>query len=172
MYFLRHTKPIEYGTICYGQLDIEVTKASIQEAVDKMDPKFKSMKIISSPLKRCLHLTQKISDDFTIDNRIMEFNFGVFEGVLWKDIPREEIDSWSTNPEEFSFKDGESYLDLRYRVLSFLNEHKESDNTLVVTHAGVIKCCLDILHGVNIRDILFLEVPFGEVLELSNLIPR
>lgn len=80
IYLIRHTTPdIEKG-ICYGQSDIPLkdTFPSEVKNILKSIPKHFD-KVYSSPLQRCTQLANYIDQNNTIDNRLMELNFGSWE---------------------------------------------------------------------------------------------
>src|SRR5699024_2592975 len=77
------------------------------------------------------------------DERIREYNFGVFAGLNYKEIEEKfpkEYKEWMGNPRDFIVKEGESLSIVYKRVVEFLEEIIEKDeNVLLVTHGGVIR---------------------------------
>ncbi|MEL6687024.1 MAG: histidine phosphatase family protein, partial [Pseudomonadota bacterium] len=93
---LRHTTPeVQPGT-CYGQLDLDVAATFKAEAEKAYRALPAIDRIVTSPLKRCRTLAQFIADRKQLsleeDLRLMEMDFGAWEGTPWDDIPRAEID--------------------------------------------------------------------------------
>ena len=89
---IRHTEvSIEKG-ICYGQSDIELANSFEKEKIviqNKLKPDVFDI-TYSSPLKRCKKLAKALFADKEIvyDNRLMELNFGDWEGKHWDDISK------------------------------------------------------------------------------------
>ncbi len=113
--------------------------------MDRMPP---PGRLLSSPLKRCLIVASQISSihDLTVetDARLMEMDFGTWEGKPWSDIDRGEIDHWAADFFRARPHGGESVDQLYRRVTSALSEYDSQPmlNTLVITHAGVIRAAL------------------------------
>ncbi|KCZ83156.1 phosphoglycerate mutase family protein [Hyphomonas adhaerens MHS-3] len=108
-------------------------------------PEFK--RIVTSPLTRCRHLAEQIAADLnrplTEDHRFREMDFGRWESQAWDTIPRAEIDAWAADFLHARPHGGESVAMLRARVGIALSSLKQLDgDSLVVTHAGVIKVAL------------------------------
>lgn len=105
--------------------------------------------IYSSPLIRALKSSQIINKNNLIiktDERLKELNFGIFENKSYKEIQesyKDECDKWEMENISYSFPKGESIYDLSERVISFVEEIKNSNkNILIVTHYGVINSIL------------------------------
>ena len=105
-------------------------------------------KIITSDLPRCLHLAEAIAKRYdvslTIEPRIREIDMGVFQGYTFTQLEEMfpmEVATWMQDPDNFTYPDGERYLDFRQRVLEFAGELAEGAYTLI-THHGVIQVLL------------------------------
>ena len=124
---VRHTTPdIEKG-ICYGQSDIGLVDTYKEEltAVLKQLPKDLDKYICySSPLQRCKILAESISNTIIFDDRLKELNFGDWELKKWDDIERSSLDIWMNDFINKPTKNGESYINLQQRTISFLEEIK------------------------------------------------
>ena len=97
-------------------------------------------KIITSDLKRARETTDILNEQTALpvisDARIREFQLGTLEGqpvtCLTKDVWRTLFE----NADEFS---AESLSRVYARVRSFLDDLNPAENSLVVTHAGILK---------------------------------
>lgn len=144
---LRHTTPkVEPGT-CYGQLDLDLAESFNEEFTAVASSLSGADRIISSPLKRCRRLADFLAERYgiakTFDDRLQEMHFGAWEGKLWCDIPRIELDTWAADFMNARPHGGESVADLHTRTAAALQELRASPGrTLIVTHAGVIKAAL------------------------------
>jgi Fructose-2,6-bisphosphatase len=97
--------------------------------------------VYSSPIERAYHTAKLITNDKIIkDDRLMEMDFGDFEGMKIADILNmnfELYDNMWNHPEKFNrIPHGESYDEVMDRVISFFDELKEKEyqNVLIVTH--------------------------------------
>lgn len=141
MIFVRHPKPdIEPG-ICYGRLDMDIHPdghAQIERALTAIGP---ASRIISSPAKRCRGLAlalarrDRLAAEF--DARLLEMDMGEWEGVPWREIPRELSEQWLRDPFNLPCPGGESFRQLQGRVLEALSDIDRK--TVVICHAGPIR---------------------------------
>jgi alpha-ribazole phosphatase len=141
MIFLRHPRPAVAAGICYGRLDIDLHAdgdAQIGEAVRQLSG---VRAVIASPAKRCRALAEAIAEHCRVapvfDERLWEMHMGDWEGMAWRDIPREVSEPWTSDPFNLPCPNGESFRDVQLRVLAALAGH--SDDTAVVCHAGPIR---------------------------------
>lgn len=124
-----------------------------------------------------------------MDDRLVELDFGDWEGQRWADINRADFDLWSSDYVTQNVPGGESWGDVRKRVESFLNDLRESPGpdrltaadallahndpsapTAVIAHAGVIRAALSIVLDIPLKATWRISVPFGCVvtIELST----
>lgn len=107
-------------------------------------------KIYSSPLIRAFDTAKIISKEIdydinTIDivDNLIEVNFGIFENMTWSEMIvgyKEETDQWIKDGNRYKFPQGESYEDIIQRIARFMD--KVSDDSVIVTHFGVIQSIL------------------------------
>ena len=165
----RHPRPRVGSRICYGRLDVELAEpadagaaALVTAAVDPIE------RIISSPLSRALDVARRVAArtgaPLHTDDRLAEMDFGAWEGVAWTAIPRSEIDAWAADPTGYKPGGGEAVQDVLLRVRrAWLGIASSADNTLVVTHAGPIRCLLHIARGVPVLDAIRAGIPYGSI---------
>jgi broad specificity phosphatase PhoE len=105
-------------------------------------------KVFSSDLGRALETAQLAlpKAQVTVDPRLREINFGVFEGKCLEQLDpsmREELSGWWRSPYLKALTGGgESMADLRARVEAWRAELAELSNIAVFTHGGVIRDAL------------------------------
>lgn len=141
---VRHTRPDAVPGLCYGQTDLDVADTFADEAAVVLSALPKVRRVVSSPLRRCRALAQRIADaaglPLDIDERLKEIDFGAWEGRPWAEVPKQEIDAWA---EDFLYArphGGESVAMLRSRVGAALSDWSARNEPIViVTHAGVIR---------------------------------
>ena len=73
------------------------------------------------------------------DPRLMEMNFGCFEGVPWNDVPQASWDAWLADFNHHPFGGAESVAQFMQRVQQAISPWAERGHVTCVTHAGVIK---------------------------------
>ncbi|MEO0548311.1 MAG: alpha-ribazole phosphatase [Pseudomonadota bacterium] len=168
---LRHTTPQVAEGICYGQTDLPLAdhyESEVQVALEAL-PDFNA--IITSPLTRCKTLAEFIGLQTGLavnpDTRLMEMDFGTWEGVAWDDIPRSEIDAWAEDFLHARPHGGESVAMLRDRsVKALTNWQTRYERPLIVTHSGVIKVALS--KGDTAQD-FNAKIDFGAFVTISSL---
>ncbi|NIJ46266.1 alpha-ribazole phosphatase [Wenyingzhuangia heitensis] len=169
VYLIRHTTPnIERG-ICYGQSDIDVSDIFEEEA-NFLLGKIKSVTItdvISSPLQRCTKLATKISTAYTTNASLMELDFGNWELKKWNAIPDEETNPWMNDFVNVPVPNGENYLDLFARAIKCY-KNIQNNNTIVVTHAGVIRSILTYITNTNLNDSFDFKIPYGTIVKIDT----
>jgi alpha-ribazole phosphatase len=143
---IRHPPPSIAPGICYGRLDIEALPGFRAPRVAR--PDF----VWSSPSRRCLALAGEIGRRHrrrpVVDRRLLELDFGVWEGVAWDDIPRARLDGWAHAPLGRGAPGGESGAGLIWRVRSFASLiAARPGRHVVVSHGGPLVVLARLLEG-------------------------
>ena len=167
---LRHTTPKVAPSTCYGRLDLDVAESFETEAESALARLPEVTRILTSPLQRCHKLATyvgaAIGCSVEIDPRLQEMDFGTWEGVLWNDIPREELDAWAADFYQARPHGGENVAALKARAEAVLRDlHPDDGNTLLVSHAGVVRAIFaegEAAHHFQT------EIKFGGVLPLPD----
>ena len=152
LFFLRHTSLNVDIDVFYGQTDLDVSDR-FEEEVKLIQKKIKnfnidtnSIKVYSSPLKRCIKLTNKLTENFIVDERIKEMNLGDWEMKKMSSISKKEKLDWENNLLSFKIPNGESNNEFLKRLKSFLEDiFKFNEDALIVCHAGSINGMLSLL---------------------------
>lgn len=170
VYLIRHTETVSEKGICYGQANVAIQEPFehlFQEIKDQLPSE--EMKVISSPLKRCIVLADFLSKG-TIeqDNRLMEMHFGNWELENWNDIPQEELNPWMEDFVSVQVPNGESFEILYERVLSFIDDLKKQshEKVAIVTHAGVIRSFLCYQQNLPLKEAFQNKVTFGQIIKI------
>lgn len=155
--FVRHAQTFNNaeGKI-NGRLDDKstfLTPQGIDEAIRLSHfAELKKVNIIySSPLHRAVqtasHAAEKLNLEVKTDKRLVECNFGKWEGKTTKELgkeweKREKSRYTYIYPGEFNGKKGESYKQLFPQVKSFIQDiiknHNKKDIILIICHTGII----------------------------------
>ena len=144
---VRHTRPSVAAGVCYGITDLDLAATFDDEAAAIVATLPVADRLVSSPLRRCRRLAERIGTARGIvpvfDERLREFDFGTWEGVSWDAIPRAELDAWAADFFHARPHGGESVHMLRERVEAAIADYRRSgESHVVITHAGVIKAAL------------------------------
>ncbi len=171
---LRHIQTQAPEGLCYGQSepplpdDFEKQHRQLARALQK---KYKRQ-IYSSPLSRCALLAQAIAGDQKVlmDERLMELNFGDWEGLHWSEIEQK--------PEAQAFFDdylrcappgGESFEDLIVRIEAFLRDLKKKhprQQILVVSHGGPIRVVHGLAENLSPEHYFNRQVAYGHLAQI------
>ena len=172
IYIIRHTSVAVPKGTCYGQYDVELADSFFDEVKDyqkKIPQTFDA--IYSSPLKRCTALAGQMSNNISVDERLLEMNFGDWEMKHWNDIPEEESINWSEHFDVISPPHGETFQEVYDRVFDFyqnLKQNQQYDKVLIVTHAGIIRCFWAIILELKLKNAFKIPINFGEILVLDS----
>jgi alpha-ribazole phosphatase len=174
LYLVRHTRVAVGPGLCYGQKDVplaETADADIARTLALIPNQVDA--VFSSPLSRCVKLANslapRIRADIQIDYDLQELNFGSWEGLLWNEIPRAEIDAWA---QDFAVKGpplGESFFNLSQRIARALERMQASkaEHVVCVTHGGVIRAFLCMALGLPPSKAFDFEVDYGSLTHLK-----
>ena len=156
---VRHPETADPSVIA-GQSDVALAPRALA-AIDALAASVPAARrIISSDLSRCRILAEAIAAkarlDCTLDVRWREQAFGAWEGKRWDEVDgRAYLEQWTTATPP----GGESIGEVQARVAAALADL--DDETLVVTHAGPIRCALAFARGLGIDEAFTIDVPFG-----------
>ncbi|MCG8417657.1 MAG: alpha-ribazole phosphatase [Proteobacteria bacterium] len=152
MYLIRHTTPAIEDGICYGHTDVPLAdsfEVELTAVVARLPDSFH--RVYTSPLSRCARLAERLVATRCIsDARLMELDFGAWEGRPWDDIDRAELDAWAADIAGYACPGGESYSQLYRRVSRFCAElERELDRP----DQGQCPCAI-VAHGGSLRAML------------------
>ncbi|MEL7537749.1 MAG: histidine phosphatase family protein [Pseudomonadota bacterium] len=152
---MRHTRPVLGKGYCYGSTDIALAQSFEKDAERAIARLPIVERIVSSPLTRAHMLAERIASQrnlaLVVEPRVTEFDFGAWEGRLWSEIPRHELDAWAADFLDARPHGGESVRGFRSRCLAALRDYAEHPgDTLVVCHAGVVRAAF--ARGADSRD--------------------
>lgn len=172
---IRHTKVYNPENICYGQQDIELASSFVSDAthiVSYCQNKSKSI-IFSSPSNRCIQLAQLCFPHHTIhiDTRLVEMNFGTWQGKPWKTLEEESRLFYESFTPYTPFPQGESFDDVCQRIQIFFSDiqYLNDTNVILFTHGGTIRACLSYLQHIPMEQACMMPVEFGQIFTHSEL---
>jgi alpha-ribazole phosphatase len=173
IYAIRHPEPLGAEGICYGQSDLDVSPETLKMTTAYVKSLLPDQPIdlwLSSPLQRASKLAAELTDSFAIDDRLLEMDFGDWEGLRWEKIERESFDAWATDYMNVSAPGGESYGAVVDRVENLLADLQAAGHGTValVTHAGAIRALLTHILGIPIESCWRFNVGFGALVVLKT----
>lgn len=168
LFLIRHPRPLIDASVCYGQLDVEAEAP--QALAARLRPLLPAgTPVLASPLRRTRALAQALHPRPLFDRRLMEIDFGQWEGQRWEQIGRQSLDAWAADLLHFVPPGGESAAMLQGRVIDCLAGLR-GPRVALVTHAGVIRCALGHWLQLPVGEWSQLALDFGSItlLEVEN----
>ncbi|MGR8981088.1 MAG: alpha-ribazole phosphatase [Gammaproteobacteria bacterium] len=174
IYLIRHTKTAAKPGLCYGQSDIELAESFLEEAAAlrrKLPELSPDCAVYSSPLTRCFNLAGKLSNNIGTDERLLELNFGDWEGRRFDEIEPDVLRHWTEHFVDTPPPNGESFEDLYRRTGSFWLDllNVPAERAIVVTHAGAIRALLARILSLPLANAFQLRIDHGSVHKLQHL---
>jgi alpha-ribazole phosphatase len=173
IYLIRHTRTAAETGLCYGRTDVALS-AGFGEDLAMLRQKLPALTggctVFSSPLTRCMRLAEMLSPNVTPDDRLLELNFGLWEGRRFDEIDPDLLGRWTGNFVEAAPPGGESFTDLVERVGAFWQDLvlRPHEQMLVVTHAGAIRALLAQVLDLPLANAFQLRVDPGSVHKLRR----
>ncbi|RME65257.1 MAG: alpha-ribazole phosphatase [Nitrospirae bacterium] len=176
LYIIRHGKTEGSQDRRYkGHIDVPLSEEGLRQVQDLADALFRSgvspSRIYSSDLKRAVQTAEAIDNalscGITIEPRLRERSFGVWEGMTFEEISKawpEAFENWKADPLRFHPPEGESTLEVRDRVMEateeILQKHR-GEEVLIVAHGGVNRVLICEFLGLDLRHIFRIEQDFA-----------
>ena len=104
--------------------------------------------IYSSPLERAkqtAEICNYLGKDINYNSKLEEINFGVFEGLTFKQISEkypDEVKKMEEDWKAYNYITGESPEEMFERAVSFLKTLDYTKTNLIVAHWGIINCII------------------------------
>jgi alpha-ribazole phosphatase len=175
LWLVRHTLPEGGEGRCYGRYDLPLSAEGVQHA-KALAHQFEGQSIThvySSGLSRAAETARILAEPHglavSVVDSLAELHFGDLEGLTNAEIEErypQVFRSWMERPLETHFPNGESFAQMRARVLpamnSLLSRH-ENECIIVVAHAGVIRTVLGNVLGLPDDHIFRLAQRYGAI---------
>ena len=173
LYFVRHGES-EWNVekrIC-GITDIPLTDRGREQAritaAKIVDQGIKADGILCSPLKRARETAGIIAEatgfPLSVEPRLIEQNFGTFEGKHWNTPEFFEAKQSFAN----RYGNGESNLMLAHRIYNLIDEVKASGKTyILVAHNGIVRSVQSYFYSETNDEYAGFGIPNCEVVEYS-----
>ncbi|WP_018412034.1 histidine phosphatase family protein [Methyloversatilis thermotolerans] len=140
VWLYRHPPVRVSAGVCYGRSDVPLADPDAAPC-----PRLRSglparVRVISSPLSRCLHVARQLAPSALSDARLQEMDFGRWEMRSYDEIDRAAIDEWARSPWDFVPPEGESGKAMAQRTWEAWLEHETSASALlIVSHGGPLR---------------------------------
>jgi alpha-ribazole phosphatase len=154
LFLVRHT-PVKVATgTCYGRTEVPLDKDAFARMLPDIHERLPLHAVmLCSPLSRCLLLADSLQElapgrRTVVEPNLIEHDFGAWEGRLWSDISREEIDAWAADYLNYVPPDGESVATMSERSTVATLENRQANVPLIViSHAGPLAAIAALLTG-------------------------
>lgn len=150
-YFVRHgeTDFNANDNVYCGRSDVSLNDLGIKQsramAAQLEDIRFDHVYV--SPLERAVQTASFVSDDFEVDERLLEIDFGNWEGLNKQQISKKYSENWNdwqttTTGDVSAGETGETMIDAFERIndlIKALNNQHPDGKILVVAHNTIIR---------------------------------
>lgn len=157
LWLVRHARPLVAPGTCYGALDVRAEAEATHAAAERLSATLPAQaRVYHSTLQRCeqlAHNLQALRPDLKPqpDARLVEMDFGAWEGRAWDAIARTEIDAWTADFAGYCPGGADNLASVLRRVAAALDDHCSHaahapsaggtrPDVVWITHAGVIRC--------------------------------
>lgn len=188
LYLIRHGETDWNKQARYqGQRDIALNETGRAQArrngerLRDLLPTIATAEFVSSPLGRAMETMQilrgalglEAAAGFALEPRLMELNYGHWEGHLASELPGSDPEGVAgKNADPFAWRPqgGESYADLMARCAPWIDSLER--DTVAVTHGGVTRVMRGALLGIDRQIVPVLDVPQDKILVLEGAAMR
>src|SRR5262245_9658495 len=173
LWLVRHGEAEGVSNRCCGHLDPRLSAAGVLQAnavAHRLADETIS-KVYASTSSRAVETAQILAQPHGLSVQtiadLREMHFGDLEGLTYDEIERgwpDIFQSWMSRPTETQFPNGESFGQMRKRVLEALDsllKSQKNEAIVVVTHSGVIRAILGSLLSIPDREIFRLGQKHG-----------
>lgn len=173
IYLIRHTRTATETGLCYGRTDVALSpgfKEDLTVLQQKLPALTDGYVVFSSPLRRCMLLAEALSADVMADDRLLELDFGQWEGRRFDEIDADLLRQWTGNFVETAPPGGESFTDLVERIGDFWQDllGQPHEQVLIVTHAGAIRALFARILDLPLANAFQLRIDPGSVHKLRH----
>jgi alpha-ribazole phosphatase len=170
LYLIRHPRPKVEEGVCYGQTDLPLENPA-HLCAQMLRPLLPNRyRLFSSPLRRALECAKALGAP-VVDPRLMEMDFGQWEGRRFDDIGEAALTAWANAPLDFAPPSGESPRQMAQRVEAWMDDNlyrTEGHEPLVlVAHGGPLRVIAGRLLHIPPEKGLCLDFQMGQVSRLD-----
>jgi alpha-ribazole phosphatase len=152
LWLVRHAPPEVAPGTCYGMLDMPAESAATLACAQHLSQALPGPALVwHSPLQRCVQLARAVQaarPDWQPlpDERLLEMDFGAWEGRAWSSLAKADIDAWTADFAHHRPGGGEPLAHMLERVDQALQDTRAAARArgmaaaVWLTHAGVARC--------------------------------
>ncbi len=175
LYFVRHGETELGPGIIAGSTDVALSARGLSQtgALRELWLDAAPDMLMASPMLRAQQTAQELSKDWNIeirpDHRIVEMDFGDWEGRAWDDVCENDsprFRRWSSDWVRERAPGGESLADVANRCASWLTEagkRLDGKTVVVVAHSGSIRVLLCLALGLSLDFAMKFTVDYSRV---------
>ncbi|WNG61301.1 histidine phosphatase family protein [Archangium gephyra] len=176
MVLVRHGQPVEeMRGRCYGRLDVGLSSAGRLQAerAARFLAEAPLLRIYTSPRQRARESAAPLAElkGMTVDTEaaFREIDFGLFEGLSYEEAEQrypQVYAEWMAHPTRVRFPGGESYPEMRERVLAAgreLRTRHTGETFVLVSHGGVNRTLLAEALGMPDANLFRMEQGYAAV---------
>ncbi|GMR21725.1 MAG: alpha-ribazole phosphatase [Acidobacteriota bacterium] len=154
---------------CYGKLDVglsDIGRAQMARVSEAFRASAMTLDAVyTSPRRRAREGADLLSSEseISVDRRLSEIDFGALEGLTYEEAAEQFphlYRSWMQEPTEVKFPGGESFAEMKVRVLeavSIIRDMHSEQTIAIVSHGGVNRIVLAEALGIEARTIFHLD---------------
>lgn len=165
---VRHGEVIEeYQGKYNGHIDIPLSKNGLTQAKE-LGKKLKNTnfdKVYCSDLLRAKQTLEQfgLNQEIVYSKELREKSWGIHEGKSFQEIEKEGI-KYDSFEQWLNALDGEDIYLYKERIKKYFYENifkNNTENILIVTHAGVIKTLFSILYNYSLEEAFSIKLPYS-----------
>ncbi|MBC3889821.1 histidine phosphatase family protein [Acetobacterium paludosum] len=148
----------------------EAMKELLVEELIALDEKLTFDKIYASPTSRAFKIAADVGaatgKQIQVDNRLQEFNFGIFEGKTsdeCSETAKTEWDLWMDDYLDYVVPEGQSQREYHTLCKEFLAELNPDETVLLVAHGGTVHGMLTNLLELPIDSKWHFDIKLGSI---------
>jgi len=133
--------------LALGRADPPLTELGVRQATALAERLVSSdsVTVFTSPLRRARETAAPIAAalgvEVVVDNRLIELDYGEWDGKSFPDLPQDELVRWRNDP-TFAPPGGESLRAVTQRIDGFCRERLVGPNVVAVSHVSPIKAAV------------------------------
>ena len=176
IYLIRHGETANADEVCFnGHFDVNLSNQGIKQS-QRIAEVLKNLPIravYSSDLKRTQIGAKYVADEHNLKHipckEFRELAFGEWEGLSVAEVNRNypgKLKERLKNIEQFRVEGGESFAQLRDRVIPKLKEIVSGhpcDSVVILCHGGVIRTILAHILGISVKNLFRIHQPYSSV---------
>jgi alpha-ribazole phosphatase len=150
----RHPKAQGAAGRCIGCTDLPVDPRRARRLAHRIRRVARQLQlpreVSVSPLRRCRDVGRWLRRwgwTFKVDARLLELDFGTWDGLDWSRVPWAEVEAWQADLLQQAPGGGESLARLAARVHDYVTDTDAA--RIVVTHGGWINALLHVPPGLQ-----------------------